>query len=102
MFSHLQVLVSSQTFNNKGKSKTLACFLCNGLHKVAKIPQKATLNALQYYFQEKVQGGDKGGSEGFDGENKSCARIYAISRSSRVVRQYRGRVNSFLIMGLFM
>ena len=36
--SLLQTLASSWTSNNKGKSKTLACFLCHGPHQVAKCP----------------------------------------------------------------
>ena len=33
--SHLQTLALSQTSNKKGKSKTLACFLCHGPYWVA-------------------------------------------------------------------
>ena len=36
--SHSQTLASSQTSNRKGKSKTLACFLCHGPHRVVKCP----------------------------------------------------------------
>ena len=59
-------------------SKTLACFLCNGSHKVARCPQKAILNVLQTQLQEETQASEYGGNEVFDGDDKSCAKINAI------------------------
>ncbi len=72
--SHLQVSTSSRTSNGKGKSKALACFLCNGPHRVKECPQKAALNALQAQLEEEVEKGDKGNSD----EEQTCARVGAI------------------------
>ena len=48
--SHSQTSASSQISNSKGKSKTLAYFLCHRPHRVAECPQRAAINALQAQF----------------------------------------------------
>ena len=78
MSSHSQTLASSQTSNSKGKSKTIACFLCHGPYRVAECLQRAALNALQAQFQEETQVGNQGVNKNFEGEKKSYARIKAI------------------------
>ena len=76
--SHSQTSASSQTFNNKGKLKTLAYFLCHGPHQVAKCLQRTALNVLQAQFQRKTQADNQGIDKSFEGEEKSCARIRVV------------------------